>query len=112
RHYIAHPAHQPLSGETQHGAIEEYVFPAGHLRVKSRAKLDQRSYPPPSLYGPFGRPHYSGDHSQQGAFSGPILTDYPENLAASDFEVDVAERPELVFARAPPLEQANRVFAN
>ena len=70
----------------QDGAVQIDVFPAGQLRVKAGAHLQERSHPAPNRHPPLGGLGDAGEDLEQGALAGPVAADDAQNLALGDFQ--------------------------
>jgi hypothetical protein len=81
--------------EPQDGAVQEDVVASGELGVEARAQLEQRRDPPVHLDLALGGSQNAGHQLQQGAFPGPVFADDAEGLAPPDFEIEIAQRPEI-----------------
>src|SRR5262249_19544199 len=58
-------------GETEHDAVDEDVFAARNLGMKSGAELDERGNPARDLYGARARLRDAGNQFERGALTRP-----------------------------------------
>jgi antitoxin (DNA-binding transcriptional repressor) of toxin-antitoxin stability system len=78
-------------GEAEDGAVEARIFPAGEFRIEAGAKFEESRHP--ALYA-----HFAGawledarHELERSALAGAVFADDAEDLAATDFEADVAQ---------------------
>ena len=83
-------------GHTKDGAVEEDVFPSGHLLVESRTHFEQGADTSPCTNGASSGAGDFGEYLEQGAFACTIPPDNPNNVALLHLEVDVAESPDIL----------------
>jgi hypothetical protein len=75
-----YPAH------SQDGTVQINIFPAGQLRMKTGANLQQGTDSPVDLPQAFCWLRHPGKDLEQGAFPGAITPDDAQNLALPDFK--------------------------
>src|SRR5262249_9004088 len=88
------------AAHTQNGAVQIDVVPAGELRVKAGADLEQRSEPAVKFRH---APRWFRDPRQdleQRALACPVPSDDPDHLAGRDRERDVVEGPDELAGAA------------
>ncbi len=83
------------AGQSEHGAVEEDVFPSGELRVEARAELQQGGDAPVHLDPAAARRQRAADDLQQGGLARAVAADDADRLAAPHLEAHFAQGVEL-----------------
>lgn len=88
-----------FAGEAEEGGVEVDVFSSGEVGVESGAEFEEGAESAVDFASAFGGVDGAGDDAEDGGFSRAVASDEGDGFAAADFDIDVAEGPE-VFALA------------
>src|SRR5437667_11505551 len=79
----------------QNGAIQKNVFAAGKLGMKTGTNLEQTRDSTTNADAPFGGLRNAAEDLQKSRLAAAIAADDAHYLASTNFEIDVAERPDI-----------------
>src|SRR5581483_5377378 len=85
-----------LAAQSQDGAVQVDVIPAGQIRMKAGAELDQGRHPSLDSNMTAGRLGHPGEDLQQRGLAGAIVAYDADDLAGAHGEGHILKRPEVL----------------
>ena len=85
--------------------VQEDVLAAGEVRMEARTELEEGADPSLRADAAGRRPDDPRDHPKQSGLPRSVAPDQPDCFAARNCKRDVAERPDVLSTRVPPLDE-------